>query len=86
MEIIIKLVSEVESMRKELKEKYKVIKIIEVRLAEVEQTSLEDTFKFAGLPEKEEKQTPERIKRVTAVAGVDLQGEDILDVKKIPDR
>lgn len=86
METIIKLVSEVEAMRKELTAKDGIIKSLEVRLAEVEQRTREDTLEFAGIPEREGEQHSETIKRVAAVTGVDLKSEDILDIKKIPDR
>lgn len=86
METIIKLVSEVESMRKELTAKDGIIKSLEIRLAEVEQKTREDTLEFAGIPEKEGEQPAETIKRVAGVTGVDLKVDDILDIKKIPDR
>lgn len=86
METIIKLVSEVEAMRKEITAKDGIIKSLEVRLAEVEQRTREDTLEFAGIPEKEVEQPAEIIKRVAAAAGVDLKCEDILEIKKIPDR
>lgn len=75
-----------ESLKNTLVEKDKQIKCLEVKLAEVDQRTQDDSLEFAGLIPKNDEQTFDAIKRIASIAGVEIKEEDIVEVKRIPDK
>lgn len=81
-----KIENEFENIKKEHQEKNIIIKQLEIKISDLEYKSRSNFLEIAGIPQKNGEQQMEVVKRVAAAAGMEIQHNDIIDIKRTHDR